>query len=40
MFAAVTTQAHCRSYHLCNASMPNMAATHCPHATGMGGFCN
>ena len=38
MFAAVTTQAHCRSYHLCNAEMATVAAmitAHCGHATGI-----
>ena len=39
MFGAVTTQAHCRSYHLCNAAGTGGPATHCPHATGMG-LCN
>ena len=38
MFGAVTTQAHCRSYHLCNADAQTAAATitmHCGHATGI-----
>jgi hypothetical protein len=33
------TQPHCRTYHLCNAQQQGMDAAHCPHATGMGGFC-
>ena len=35
-WAAVTTNAHCRTYHLCNAATAGPAATHCPHATGTG----
>lgn len=36
-WSMVTTNAHCRSYHLCNAAtMPGGAAMHCPHAVGMG----
>jgi hypothetical protein len=39
--AATMTQKNCRSHHLCNAFMKDMATkvTHCPHAVGMGGYC-
>lgn len=34
-WAMVTTNAHCRTYHLCNAAVAGPATTHCPHAVGM-----
>ena len=36
-YGMVTTQIHCRSYHLCNANVSaSNATTHCPHSTGTG----
>jgi hypothetical protein len=35
-YATAGPQAHCRSYHLCNATAsPAAAVIHCPHAVGI-----
>jgi hypothetical protein len=39
--SASTAQKGCRSHHLCNALLKDMATrvTHCPHVVGEGGYC-